>query len=81
MKKIRAFFVELYQGSKRRDVRARAVLVAFDLATIVYFIVTTFLPLYRWIIIVDLVIGALFLVDLLARMLIERDRLNFLLQP
>ncbi len=81
MKKIRAFFLELYRGSKRRDVRARAVLVMFDLTTIIYFVVTTFLPLYRWIIIVDLVIGAVFLIDLLARMLIERDRVNFLLQP
>jgi voltage-gated potassium channel len=81
MKKIRAFFLDVYRGSKRRDVRARAVLVMFDLTTIVYFVVTTFLPLYRWIIIVDLIVGAVFLIDLLARMLIEHDRLNFLLQP
>jgi hypothetical protein len=81
MEHLRSFLVELYRGSKERYVHARYALVVFDLVIIVYFVVTTFLPPYSWIAIVDLLIGTVLLVELLARALIERDRINFLLQP
>jgi voltage-gated potassium channel len=81
MEHLRRFLVELYRGSKERYVHARYALVVFDLVIIVYFVVTTFLPPYSWIAIVDLLIGTVLLVELLARALIERDRINFLLQP
>lgn len=81
MEQLRTFLVELYRGSKERYVHARFALVAFDLLTIVYFVVTTFLPPYSWIVIVDLLIGTVLLVELSARTVIERDRIHFFLQP
>lgn len=80
MERLRTFLVELYRGSRERYIHARYALVAFDLAIIVYFVTTTFLPPYHWIAIVDLVIGTVLLIELLARALIERDRIQFLLQ-
>ncbi|NIO39741.1 MAG: ion transporter, partial [Burkholderiales bacterium] len=79
MEQLRTFLVEFYRGSKERYVHARYALVAFDLVIIVYFVVTTFLPPYSWIAMVDLLIGAVLLIELLARTVIERDRIYFLL--
>ncbi len=81
MEQLRTFLVELYRGSKERYIHARYALVAFDLLTIVYFVVTTFLPPYSWIAIVDLLIGTVLLAELLARTVIERDRIHFYLHP
>ena len=61
--------------------RWRWMLVGFDLLAVVFFVVTTFLPPARWIVLADYGLGALYTVDFLARLWAARDRLAHLLKP
>lgn len=81
MKNLTVFCQELYYGLTPRAVRARSLLLLADVVIICYFVATTFLPLQGWIIAIDLVIGALLVMDFLGRMLAHSDRVAFLLRP
>ncbi|MCP5155612.1 MAG: ion transporter [Ectothiorhodospiraceae bacterium] len=70
--------LELYFGRTRRARRFRYVLLAIDLLTVVYFVVTTFLPLEGWVITVDFGIGIFVLLDLAARFVATPARIPFL---
>jgi voltage-gated potassium channel len=69
---------ELYYGLTPRAVRARSMMLAADVVIVAYFVGTTFMPLYDWIIVVDFVIGVILIVDFLARMFAHADRAAFL---
>ena len=53
-------------------------MLAGDVVIVAYFVGTTFMPLYDWIIVVDFVIGVILIADFLARMFAHADRAAFL---
>ena len=67
---------ELYEGDTRRAHRFRYVLLVFDVATIAFVIVTSFLPLIPWIIACDVALGGFVLLDFAARLGISRAPLR-----
>ncbi|MBT9384561.1 ion transporter [Pseudooceanicola sp. CBS1P-1] len=71
----------LYEGDTVRGHRFRYALLAFDLATVLFVIVTSFFPRAPWMETADLVLGLLILADVLARFAIEPRRLRFLIRP
>src|SRR6186713_1059033 len=71
----------LYEGRGADATNFRYALLAFDLITIAFVIVTSFLPrneLVEWL---DVVFGLLILADFAARMAISRERLREILHP
>lgn len=70
----------LYTGRSRRAAMFRYGLVAFDIATIVYFLLTVAVEQQRAFMIVNLVIGALILLDFCARLWVARNRRATLLR-
>jgi len=71
----------LYEGRGRRSRRFRLALLAFDVAVVAFFVVTTFVHPHAWIILVDYVLGGLLLADLLARWWIAERTGEFLTRP
>jgi len=72
----RARLRSLYEGHGEAGDRFRYGLLAFDLATVCYLVATSFLPRGTHNTVIDLVIGLIFLADLLARLLISRRPLR-----
>jgi voltage-gated potassium channel len=71
----------LYESDEPRAHRFRFRLFLFDIATILFIIVTSFVPrthVLEW---VDVCIGLIILADLAARLLISRRRLRDLIHP
>ncbi|MFQ5936679.1 MAG: ion channel [Acidiferrobacterales bacterium] len=56
-------------------------MLVFDITTLVYFLVTTFLPPYRWIVIIDLLIAVVFTIELLTRIVMEQRPVRFFVRP
>ena len=71
----------LYEGRSREAHRFRYALLAFDLVTIAFVIVTSFLPHGPATTVGDAVFGAVILLDFAARIAISRSRLRFFLRP
>ncbi|CAA2156610.1 MULTISPECIES: potassium channel family protein [Methylobacterium] len=67
---------ELYEGDTRRAHRFRYGLLVFDVATVAFVIVTSFLPLTSWIIACDVALGVCVLLDFAARLGISRAPLR-----
>ncbi len=72
-----ALLRELYNGNSVRAHRFRYALLAFDLATITFVIVTSFTGHTPAIEIADAVFGLLILADFLARLAVEHRRLRY----
>lgn len=72
---------EFYYGDTPRALRARYVFIIFDLLVVSYFVMTTFLELYTWIIYADMAIGAILVAELIGRLLADSDRGAFLVKP
>jgi voltage-gated potassium channel len=72
---------ELYYGLTPRAIRARSLMLIADLVVIGYFVGTTFLPLYDWVIVLDIVIGCVLVLDFFARMFAHADRMAFVIRP
>ncbi|MFN8722993.1 MAG: potassium channel family protein [Rhodospirillales bacterium] len=72
---------ELYEADTLEAHRFRFGLLAFDIATIVFIVATSFLPRADWIEIADILIGLFVLADVVARMAISRDRFRGLHLP
>jgi voltage-gated potassium channel len=72
---------EIYYGLSPRALRAQYLFLAFDLLVICYFVVTTFIEPYDWIVTVDMILGVILSVDFLCRLAAQRDRGAFLVQP
>jgi len=71
----------LYEGNTVLAHRFRYGLLVFDLATIGFIVVTSFLPHTRLIGAVDVVLGLVMLADFCARLVISRTRWRDLLHP
>ncbi len=71
----------VYFGNGTRFQLARWLLLTFDVAVVVFFVATTFLPHDRWLIISDYALGAVLLGDLAARWWAVDNRRRFLLRP
>jgi voltage-gated potassium channel len=72
---------EFYEGASNRAHRFRYALIAFDIGTIIFLVVSSFLPRTPFIGVVDVVIGLIILADFLARFWISRDRAGDLMNP
>lgn len=70
----------LYEGHTPAAHRFRYALLAFDLVTIAFVIVTSFFPHTRLVETLDMVFGAIILVDFTIRVIIERNRLRHFLR-
>ena len=81
MSRLTSLCQELYYGLTPKALRARYVLVFFDLFVISYFIVTTFMRPYEWIVVADIMIGVLLVIDFLGRMIAHSDRVGYLVRP
>jgi voltage-gated potassium channel len=71
----------LYDGSGDAGDRFRYALLAFDLLTILFLVTTSFITRGAHIEVIDRAIGAVFLVDVLARLWISRRPLRDLIHP
>lgn len=80
MRKLRGRLGRLYNGSSRRAVRFRYGLLAFDIATIGFFIATSMVEMTPLIIILDLVLAAILSVDFAIRLWIEKNRTRYMTQ-
>lgn len=69
---------DLYTGRSVSSVRFRYVLIAFDLATVLYFIIVTPFPRTPAIEIINAVLAVVILADFIARFLISDNRLHHL---
>lgn len=78
---MRAVLSTLYEGSTDTAIAFRYALLAFDLGTILFVIVTSFVPRAAWIEAADAAIGLVILADFSARLAISRRRLRLLMQP
>ena len=81
MSRLTSFCQEIFYGITPRAVRARYVLLFFDLLIIAYFVVTTFMRPYDWIVVVDVIFGILLIFDFIGRMIAQPDRGEFLVRP
>ena len=81
MSRLTSLCQEVYYGLTPKALRARYALVVFDLFIISYFVVTTFMRPYDWIVVTDLTIGALLVIDFLGRMAAHPDRGAFIIRP
>ena len=72
---------ELYEGGSRRSVRFRYGLLLFDVATIVFLVLTSFIDGSPVLELVDLAIGIIILADFIARLLLSRHRFHDLVHP
>jgi len=69
---VRSFLRRLYEGTGEAGDRFRYALLAFDLVTVTYLVAASFLPRGPVTLGIDVVIGLVFLADLLARLLVSR---------
>jgi voltage-gated potassium channel len=76
-----ALIRELYEAESRRAVRFRYGLLLFDLVTIVFLAVTSFVEGSRWLELVDAAIGLGVLGEFLARLSVSRRPFHDLLHP
>ncbi|MEE9272838.1 MAG: ion channel [Robiginitomaculum sp.] len=68
----------LYQGQGPMAVRFSYWMLAFDIITILFFIITSALSELRWFIIVDVFIGVVVFLDFLARLWLARRKIRYL---
>jgi voltage-gated potassium channel len=81
MKSFASFCREIYYGATRRALFARYAFLVFDLLVISYFVITTFLPSYHWIVVADMSIGVVLAFDFLGRLAADRNRVALLIKP
>ncbi len=78
---LRGLLRELYFGGDRRATRFQLALLTFDLLTVTFFLVSTFLPYSEWILATDVVIALGLGSDFAARCYISPRPLQYLRQP
>ena len=81
MLSLRTKLDRLYNGRSHRASHFRYGLLAFDLVTISYFIVTSMVSGGAWLVYVDFTIAAVLLTDFAARVWLAKHRGHYLLQP
>jgi voltage-gated potassium channel len=70
----------LYNGGSRHSIRFHYALVVFDIVTIAFFLVASFVETPTWFLVLDFMIAAVLILDLAARLWIARFKLRFLLK-
>jgi voltage-gated potassium channel len=81
MASVKAFCEEFFYSGSGRGRQGRYVTLFFDVGVMVYFIVSTFFPFTTAIQVADMVIGAILLVELGARLIADSDRIGLLSKP
>ena len=81
MSRLTSLSQEIYYGLTPKALRARYLLLVFDLFVISYFVATTFMQPHEWIAIVDITIGVLLVIDFVGRMIAHSDRVEYLVRP
>jgi voltage-gated potassium channel len=76
--RLRAALLTLFYGHGRLALSFQAALLALDVASIVYFLATTFMPQAPWMRITDLVLGVILTLEFLGRMLSHRHPMRYL---
>lgn len=71
----------LYEGDSQAARRFTYALLLFDVVTVLFIVVTSFLPRSSYIEITDMIIGAVLLTDFVARMAISRSRIKEFAHP
>lgn len=79
MEPLHAKLSKLYNGNSKQSAKFRFFLLGFDIATISYFIIASMIPAVSWLIYVDVMIGLVLSVDVLARLWISHERMRFFL--
>jgi voltage-gated potassium channel len=77
----RIWLRRLYRGDAPQAHRFRYGLLAFDIITILFITVTSFLPRSQTVEVIDVVIGLAILADMAARFIISKNKLRHLLHP
>ena len=77
----RDWLSRLYKGDVPEAHRFRYGLLAFDLITILFIMVTSFLPRSGIVEIIDVALGLVLLADMTARLIISRNKLRHLIYP
>jgi voltage-gated potassium channel len=72
---------DLYEGDSPQAHRFRYGLLAFDVATILFIVVTSFLPRHPVVEVLDVLFGLAILADIAARLIISQQRWRDLLHP
>ncbi|WP_172294019.1 ion transporter [Pseudoruegeria sp. HB172150] len=67
----------LYEGHSAAAHRFRYALLAFDIVTITFVIVTSFLPHSAVVEVVDVILGVVILTDFLVRLVLEQQKLRY----
>jgi voltage-gated potassium channel len=70
-----------YEGQSPEAHRFRYGLLAFDIATVLFIVGTSFVPRATWLEWIDIVLGLVILADFSARLVISRSRIRDLLHP
>ncbi|MEC3860761.1 potassium channel family protein [Mesobacterium sp. TK19101] len=81
MSKLTERLHELYEGETDRAHRFRYALLVFDIVTILFVIATSFSTHGPVIETIDAVFGVVILIDFIARLWIEKQRLRYLVSP
>lgn len=81
MLEFRELLHNLYYGTSKESAYFRFGLIAFDLITISFFVVTSMVELSAWIITIDFLIAFVLSLDFIARFSLANNRLNFLIHP
>jgi len=79
--RIKEFCREFFYGTGELGARGRYLMLVLDVAIVLYFIVTTFLPLYDWIIFTDRIIGVILVAELTGRIIADADKMGLLSRP
>jgi voltage-gated potassium channel len=77
----RTWLHHLYEGDAQDAHRFRYGLLAFDIITILFIMMTSFLPRSRIVEIIDVFIGLVLLTEMAARFIISKNKLGHLLHP
>ena len=78
---LRGYLRNLYFGGDRQATRFQLGLLTFDLVTVTFFLISTFLPYSEWILALDLVIAVGLGLDFVARLYISPRPLQYLRHP
>src|SRR5262245_42836187 len=80
-RRLKAWLRQLYEGGSPAAHRFRYALLAFDLVTVLFIVVTSFLPRNPLVEVLDVLFGLVMLADFGARLFISNHRLRDLASP
>ncbi|MDH3441747.1 MAG: potassium channel family protein [Gammaproteobacteria bacterium] len=81
MTRLKNYCREFFYGTGEEGIRGRTIVLGLDIAIILYFVITTFLPPATWILVTDFIIGLILLTELSGRVLADSDKMGLLSRP